>query len=156
MATSEVVIEIRADNGPQFVAGLVRTYFRENGVSHVFTKPSTPQENGHIESFHGIMVSSMGNMFFRITEFDDRLEKFYKTCNHARAHTANKGLPPERFRKAWEADLVITCYDNRRPTMINENYISKPRNGPVIKGGGQDREMGKPLRWARLLGIRKT
>ena len=44
MATSEVVIEIRADNGPQFVAGLVRTYFRENGVSHVFTKPSAPQE----------------------------------------------------------------------------------------------------------------
>ena len=122
MAAGEVVIEIRTDNGPQFVAEFVRTYFKENGLSHVFTKPYTPQENGHIESFHGIMGRSMGNTFFRITEFDNRLEKFYKTYNHARAHTATKGLPPAMFRKAWEADLVITCYDKRRPTRIKLRY----------------------------------
>jgi hypothetical protein len=33
-------------------------------------------------------------------------------------HTATNGRSPAMFRKAWDADPVITCYDKRRPTMI--------------------------------------
>jgi len=49
-----LTVEIRNDNGPQFVAKLVQDFFAENHLNQVFTHAYTPQENGHIESFHAI------------------------------------------------------------------------------------------------------
>lgn len=118
MASSKVEIEIRSDNGPQFVAQILRDFLYENGLKQVFTRPYTPEENGHIESFHGIMSRCVGDTFFNFKELEDRLDRFYKTYNCDRTHTATKGLPPVIFRKAWENDLVLTCYDERKPTRI--------------------------------------
>jgi putative transposase len=118
MATSDVEIEIRTDNGPQFVAQILRDFLHENGLKQVFTRPYTPEENGHIESFHGIMGRCVGDTFFVFTELEDRLNRFYTTYNCERTHTGTKGLPPIMFRRAWENDLVLTCYDERKPTRI--------------------------------------
>src|SRR5690606_19602239 len=49
---------------------------------------------------------------------ENRLDKFYRTYNFERAHTATKGLPPVIFRRAWENDLVISCYSERKPTVF--------------------------------------
>jgi transposase InsO family protein len=118
MATSEVQIEIRCDNGPQFIAQLLRDYFKENYLNQVYTNPYTPQENGHIESFHGIMTACIGSEFFSLHELEDRLERFYFMYNNHRTHSATKGLPPVMFRRAWEHDLVITCYSEKKPIQI--------------------------------------
>ena len=48
-------VEVRNDNGPQFIASMVQDYFKENHLDQVFTHPYTPQENGHVESFHAIL-----------------------------------------------------------------------------------------------------
>lgn len=122
MALSSLQIEIRCDNGPQFIAQLIRDYFRDNKLLQVYTNPYTPQENGHIESFHSIMTSCVGKEFFSIHELDQRLERFYEMYNNYRSHTATKGLPPVLFRKAWEQDMVITCFDERKPTIIKLKY----------------------------------
>ena len=53
-------IEVRNDNGPQFIAKLIREFFAENHINQVFTHPYTPQENGHVESFHAILKSALG------------------------------------------------------------------------------------------------
>ena len=37
-------LEIRNDNGPQFIAKMVQAYFKENHLDQVFTHPYTPQE----------------------------------------------------------------------------------------------------------------
>ena len=50
-------VEVRSDNGPQFAARLVKEYFVENHLDQVFTHPYTPQENGHIESFHALLAT---------------------------------------------------------------------------------------------------
>ena len=118
MAASDICIEIRCDNGPQFIAHLLRDYFKENHLNQVYTNPYTPQENGHIESFHGIMSACIGNEFFSIHELEDRLDRFYFVYNNQRSHSATKGLPPTLFKRAWEHDLIMTCYDEKKPIMI--------------------------------------
>ncbi len=50
-----LTVEIRNDNGPQFVAKLVQEFFAANHLDQVFTHAYTPQENAHIESFHAIL-----------------------------------------------------------------------------------------------------
>jgi putative transposase len=118
LAAEGIVVEIRSDNGPQFIAEVLKAFFLENHIEHVFTKPYTPEENGHIESFHSIMEKCLGNVFMRAAYLDERIERFYRIYNTKRAHSATKGLPPQQFKKAWENDLVITCHDQRKPTKI--------------------------------------
>jgi len=48
-------VEIRNDNGRQFNSNLMIDFFKENYLNQVFTHPYTPEENGHIESFHNTL-----------------------------------------------------------------------------------------------------
>ena len=46
---------VRNDNGSQFVAETVQKYFQVRKVIQEFTKPATPEQNAHIESYHSVM-----------------------------------------------------------------------------------------------------
>lgn len=118
MASRALRIEIRNDGGPQFAAKVVQDYFEHNGLNQVFTHPYTPQENGHIESFHSILSSSIEKEYFDIVELENRLHRFYFMYNHQRTHTGTMGLPPALFKKAWENDLVLTCYDDFKKVKV--------------------------------------
>lgn len=52
MLTRGIRVEIRNDNDSRFAAHLIQKFFEENHLNQCFTHPYTPQENGHIESFH--------------------------------------------------------------------------------------------------------
>lgn len=111
MASRELRVEIRNDGGPQFAAKIVQEFFEHNGLNQVFTHPYTPQENGHIETFHSILSASLEKEYFDILELENRLHRFYFICNHRRTHTGAMGIPPSLFKKAWENNLVLTCHD---------------------------------------------
>ena len=48
-------VVIRGDNGSQFIAKNVREYLGLIGVQQEFTHVATPEENAHIEAYHGIL-----------------------------------------------------------------------------------------------------
>lgn len=48
-------VVIRSDNGSQFIANNVREYLGLIGVQQEFTHIATPEENAHIEAYHGIL-----------------------------------------------------------------------------------------------------
>ena len=48
-------VVIRSDNGSQFIAKKVREYLSLIGVQQEFTHIATPEENAHIEAYHGIL-----------------------------------------------------------------------------------------------------
>lgn len=118
MATREIRVEIRNDGGPQFAAKTVQEYFELNGLNQVFTHPYTPQENGHIESFHSILSASIDREYFDIVELENRLHRFYYMYNNKRTHTGALGLPPAMFKKAWDNDIVTACYDGIKKVKI--------------------------------------
>ena len=71
---------VRCDNGSQFVALEVQNYLVGQGVTQEFTKPSTPQQNAHIESYHSILeravcqrveFSDQADVRVKMTEFRD-------------------------------------------------------------------------------------
>ncbi|MFN0188082.1 MAG: transposase [Bacteroidia bacterium] len=99
----DIHIEIRSDNGPQFCAKKLHGFFAENGFIRTFTHPYTPQENGHVESYHAILVAAM-----RGTEFENRQqlvewrETFLAFYNYRRVHSSVAKLPPMTFLDQWE------------------------------------------------------
>jgi len=117
-AWSEIKLVIISDNGPQFIAEILKDFFERNGIEQQFTHPYTPEENGYIESFHATMSGCVEREHFNLESLIGRLTVFYKNYNMNRTHTSTKGLPPDMFRRAWENDLVITCYDKKKSVKI--------------------------------------
>lgn len=110
-----VHVEIRNDNGPQFAAKIIQQFFKDNYLDQVFTHPYTPQENGHIESFHAILSNSIGKQsFWDMDELETRLEQFYGTYNNVRLHGSIANLPPALFWKLWEDKKISRAVKQNR------------------------------------------
>jgi transposase InsO family protein len=98
----EMHIEIRSDNGPQFCAVKLRKFFQDNYLVQTFTHPYTPQENGHVESFHAILDRALeGQYFADLPDLDQYLVVFYQFYNYGRIHGSTVKLPPMTFWQQW-------------------------------------------------------
>ena len=114
-----IEIEIRSDNGPQFLATKLREFFVDNHLDQVFTHPYTPQENGYVESFHSILSrATRGDTFWTLQQLEQRLTIFYEKYNNSRVHTATALLPPRLFWEAWQQDQVVSSQDKRGRTIF--------------------------------------
>jgi len=105
-------IEVRNDNDKRFSAQTVRDYFAENHLSQVFTHPYTPQENGHIESFHSILSEHLSRFnFWSIHELEQNLTMFYQKYNNLRLHASIAYLSPADFWTLWDKNLIQMTQD---------------------------------------------
>jgi len=102
-----VDIEVRSDNGPQFCAKKLQTFLKENYLMQTFTHPYTPQENGHVESFHAILGKDLqGKSFNNLESLENSLKEFYDFYNFERIHGSTLQLPPITFWHQWELGNV--------------------------------------------------
>lgn len=56
-------VVIRSDNGSQFIAIRVREYLGLIGVQQEFAHVATPEENAHVEAYHGILKKEVFTRF---------------------------------------------------------------------------------------------
>ncbi|HIK93908.1 MAG TPA: transposase, partial [Planctomycetes bacterium] len=52
---------IRSDNGPEFVAAVIRDWLRRSDVGPLFIAKGSPWENGYVESFNGKLHDELLN-----------------------------------------------------------------------------------------------
>lgn len=81
-------VVIRSDNGSQFIAKSVREYLGLIGVQQEFTHVATPEENAHIEAYHGILKKEV---FQRVDyrtfgEIELILKRYVLFYNNTRLH----------------------------------------------------------------------
>jgi len=116
---SEVLLEyqypesvvIRSDNGSQFIAKSVREYLGLIGVQQEFTHVATPEENAHIEAYHGILKKEV----FKRVDYRTfgEIEIILKRCVHFYNNTRLHGLlgritPMEK----WKQDKHLILMKN--------------------------------------------
>lgn len=100
-------IEIRNDNDKRFSAKMVQDFFAENHLNQVFTHPYTPQENGHVESFHAILGNHLKRFtFWSISELEQNLTLFQETYNNQRLHGSIAHLTPNDFEVLWNKGKI--------------------------------------------------
>ena len=124
-----VHIEIRNDNDKRFSARMVQQFFEQNFLNQVFTHPYTPQENGHIESFHSILARSLErNDFFTLKQLEEYLTIFYEKYNNQRLHGSIANLPPNVFWEQWNLGNIKRIVNDfkkvRFKLLIPYNQIS--------------------------------
>jgi len=94
---------------PQFLATRLREFMADNHLGQVFTHPYTPQENGHVESFHSIISRAFQyERFMTLVQLEQRLVLFYENYNNCRVHSATAMLPPQVFWQAYKAGLITS------------------------------------------------
>ncbi len=111
----QLQVEIRNDNGKQFSSDEIRGFFKENFPMQVFTHPYTPEENGHIESFHKTLGKALkDDEFATLGDAERRLDVFYNTYNNHRTHGATK-VPPAKFWVLYDQGKVdVTILEKER------------------------------------------
>lgn len=96
-------VVIRSDNGSQFIARSVREYLGLIGVAQEFTHVATPEENAHIEAYHGILKKEV---FQRVDyrtfgEIERILKRYVIFYNNDRLHGLLGRITP---MEKWDAD----------------------------------------------------
>ena len=95
-------IVIRSDNGSQFIAKSVREYLGLIGVSQEFTHVATPEENAHVEAYHGILKKEVFQRFEYRTfgEIEQILKRYVIFYNNIRHHgLLGRITPMEKWNK---------------------------------------------------------
>jgi len=99
---------VRNDNGSQFIAGAVRQFLKEKGISQEFSHVATPEDNAYIEALHSNLQREVIDRF----EFDSIyhaqmiIDRYYKWYNEKRRHGSLCGKTPN--------------------AIFNQNFQSKP------------------------------
>ncbi len=132
MLTKPIKIEVRNDNDSRFAAKEVQRYMAENYLNQVFTHPYTPEENGHIESFHAILGRSLDSRYFNtIMDLEKHLDHFYVTYNDVRLHGSLDHLSPTMFWKVWSKGMIIST---KRKNKITRHQLNVPHY--LLSGNG--------------------
>jgi putative transposase len=102
---------VRNDNGSQFIASQVQEYFVEKNIIQEFTKPSTPQQNAHIESYHSIMESAICQRFEfeNKDDFSQTMDRFRNFYNFNRIHGGLGFVSPAGFLKKHGFEMNINA-----------------------------------------------
>ena len=92
-------VTVRSDNGAQFEAKMVRECLSEMEIQQEFSHVATPQDNGHIESYHSIIKKAVCNVyeFFDLREANEIIRRFVCFYNQERLHSGIGYLSPNEY-----------------------------------------------------------
>ena len=90
---------VRNDNGSQMISEHVRSFFAKNDIVQEFTKPATPEQNAHIESYHSIVerVICQRFEFESLTQAYDTFQRWLHFYNHKRIHSGIEYTSPAKY-----------------------------------------------------------
>ena len=99
---SELMLErgipafIRIDNGPEFVATVLRNWLQSLGTQTAYITPGSPWENGYCESFNGKFRDQWlnGELFYSLGEAKVLIEQWRIHFNTTRPHQGRNMKPP--------------------------------------------------------------
>jgi putative transposase len=90
---------IRSDNGPEFIARMLRQWYERLALAPLFIAPGSPWENGYVESFNGKLRDELlnGELFYTLHEARVIVEGWRQRYKTQRPHSAlGISHPPQR------------------------------------------------------------
>ncbi len=96
-------VNIRNDNGSQFLANSVKRYLSSEEVKQEFTHIATPQENSYIEAYHSILQSEVVERFELSSYYEAKLimTNYVEFYNAKRIHGSLNMKTPQSVWDIW-------------------------------------------------------
>jgi transposase InsO family protein len=100
---------LRCDNGPEFIALLLRGYLAGKGVKTTYIDPGSPWQNGFAESFHSRLRDEFlsQEVFLSVADAQVRIGIWRKWYNEARPHSSLGYKTPREFASDHTQTHVI-------------------------------------------------
>lgn len=97
-------LTIRNDNGAQFIAGVVRQFLKDKGVSQEFTHVATPEENAYIEALHSNIQREVIERFEFESIYHAQMifHRYYNWYNRDRKHGSLGRKSPDQYLETYE------------------------------------------------------
>ena len=111
-----VPAHIRSDNGPEFIAGAVKSWIGAVGARTAYIERGSPWENGYVESFNGRLRDELlnGEIFTTLREAQIVIEAWRQHYNRVRPHSSLGYKPPAPEIVAWPASPAV---ESARPAI---------------------------------------
>jgi putative transposase len=102
-------VNIRNDNGSQFLANSVKKYLSSEEAKQEFTHIATPQENSYIEAYHSILQTEVVERFEISSYYEAKLimTNYVHFYNHKRLHGSLKMQTPQSVWNNWHEQNKI-------------------------------------------------
>jgi putative transposase len=90
---------IKSDNGPEFVAKRIQEWIKDRPVGTKYIDPGSPWQNGHNESFNGVLRDGCLNRwaFVSVREAQLVVESWRQEYNEERPHGALNQITPAAY-----------------------------------------------------------
>ena len=106
---------IKVDNGPEFISQALDAWAYFNKVKLDYSRPGTPTDNPHIESFNGSFREEClyMNWFMSPEDARDIIERWRSDYNEFRPHSALTYLTPAELARKTGSEAVGTSISSR-------------------------------------------
>ena len=100
-------LTLQCDNGSQYAGKKFRKATSLLGIRLSFIRTHTPEQNGHMEWFHGTLKREYiwPHDFANYQEAEAVISEAFRDYNHARLHSALKYVPSNEFLVSWEDNV---------------------------------------------------
>lgn len=97
---------IKSDNGPEFVADRIQEWIKDRPTDTYFIEPGSPWQNGHNESFNGVLRDGCLNRwaFLSVREAKLVVEAWRQEYNEERPHGALDQVTPAAYAAGVEQE----------------------------------------------------
>lgn len=92
---------IRSDNGPEFIANVIRDWLKQKGIKTIYIDPGCPWQNGYVESFNSRFRAECLDRELLHTLSESRIvfEDWRRYYNEERPHRSLGLHTPHQFAK---------------------------------------------------------
>lgn len=112
------LVTVRNDNGSQFAAKATREFLKEMNITQEFCRPATPEQNGHMESYHSIVERTICRRFNFATLEEARktLTRFDIFYCDERIHSGINFTSPKKYALSLGVDPKYLCKSRQAET----------------------------------------
>lgn len=100
---------LRMDNGPEFIAEVLRDWCITTGITTSYCDPGSPWQHGRIESFNSRLRDELlsREIFDSMWEIRFILEEHRQNYNHYRPHSGLSYKTPIEFANDWRGENAV-------------------------------------------------
>jgi putative transposase len=97
-------LNIRADNGPELTAAVLREWCRQGATGTAYIEPGSPWQNPFVESFNSRLRDELLNveLFTSLAEAQVLASDWREDYNANHPHSALGMMSPARFAASWQ------------------------------------------------------